>query len=594
MKVMKSNRTRKTVIIILLVFCLMSISVGYAIISSDLNISGTAVLDPISFGVELTNIETEEILEDAEVVNIGTIDKTTISNMDLKFAFPGSSVLFKVSLENKGDLDVRLANIDLIIPNCVSENETDANNVCSHIKVIVYDNNNEEITTLKKSSPTFYVNDGNGLISKTSDYIYVRVEYEEESINDLPSASVSIQDFGLFLTYVQDYVIKGIPTENKSYASYGTLKMLGIDQVNNTPIDYNMFNYGYDGSNIFIFNPASTETFPNRANSGIYEIEDDDGISYYYRGNVNTKNVVKFGHYTSDMYYWYDSNNISYNGTLEECNNSTKSSECLLIANSGDSMYWRIIRINGNGSIRLIYDGNGTDDNMGEASYNPLIDGTNYSTAEKYSGYTYDNSSSSIKDGTPSSIKSYLDSWYAKSGISDLDDFIAYGTFFQNTSEINYSESFSYIAQEKVYIFPTFSKYINYGGVEVIPNLKSSTINKTYGGLYSLKIGLTSTDEFILSGYSGIGGVVSNRTYMPLDSLSFDPLGILCDNEDSNCLVGYSSPIKLDNSNNSVGLEFLSNEDSFSVNGVINLSPYNLLLLSGDGSKDNPYIFNVG
>ena len=53
----------------------------------------------------------------------------------------------------------------------------------------------------------------------------------------------------------------------------------------------------------------------NPDNSGIYKAVDDDGATYYYRGDVNN-NWVKFGNYL-----------------------------------------WRVVRINGDGSIRLIYSG---------------------------------------------------------------------------------------------------------------------------------------------------------------------------------------------------------------------------------------------
>ncbi len=55
--------------------------------------------------------------------------------------------------------------------------------------------------------------------------------------------------------------------------------------------------------------------------NGVYEVEDDFGISYYFRGKVDN-NWVKFG---------TDSNQ--------------------------KDIYWRIIRINGDGTIRLIYAG---------------------------------------------------------------------------------------------------------------------------------------------------------------------------------------------------------------------------------------------
>ena len=65
---------------------------------------------------------------------------------------------------------------------------------------------------------------------------------------------------------------------------------------------------------------------------GIYQMSDDDGTSYYYRGSVEN-NYVEFA-----------------------------------------GLWWRIVRINGDGTIRLIYDGT-TSHTNGESStdryYNP-------------------------------------------------------------------------------------------------------------------------------------------------------------------------------------------------------------------------------
>ena len=66
------------------------------------------------------------------------------------------------------------------------------------------------------------------------------------------------------------------------------------------------------------------------ADEGMYKVEDDLGMSYYFRGAVEN-NYVKFAGY-----------------------------------------WWRIVRINGNGSIRLIYDGTSAHAN-GESSTDPYV-----------------------------------------------------------------------------------------------------------------------------------------------------------------------------------------------------------------------------
>ena len=124
----------------------------------------------------------------------------------------------------------------------------------------------------------------------------------------------------------------------------------------------------------------TTSTTPNFAttattNEGMYAADDDytatTGMkSYYFRGAVDN-NWVKFGKYTKDMYNCDDEGIISFTDTGNSC---TK------IVSNGDDIYWRIIRINGDGSIRMIYSGvtpptestkviKTTDTSLGNSSY---------------------------------------------------------------------------------------------------------------------------------------------------------------------------------------------------------------------------------
>ena len=67
-----------------------------------------------------------------------------------------------------------------------------------------------------------------------------------------------------------------------------------------------MFNYASNGG-YFDMSGGSQSTNPEYVTNGLYSTEDEDGTSYYYRGNV-TNNNVQFGEYQSDYYvYEYSS-----------------------------------------------------------------------------------------------------------------------------------------------------------------------------------------------------------------------------------------------------------------------------------------------
>ncbi|MBQ6687236.1 MAG: hypothetical protein IJN03_01785 [Bacilli bacterium] len=226
-----------------------------------------------------------------------------------------------------------------------------------------------------------------------------------------------------------------------------------------------------------IANSTIVETTPNfdtsahEANTNLYKAEDDLGTSYYFRGG-STNNYVKFG---------FNSNN--------------------------DSMYWRIIRINGDGTIRMIYDGtspiaNGVAHTASIAStaYNGDADDT------KYVGYTYDVNGVE----TDSTIKGVVDDWYEANLKENYEKYIADGIFC-NDREIQsydyYDYNFDLIDNPALAV----SVGINYGPtwrVEVkSPELKCTnksdrytTSEKKGNGLLNNPVGLLTADEIVFAG----------------------------------------------------------------------------------------------
>ena len=102
------------------------------------------------------------------------------------------------------------------------------------------------------------------------------------------------------------------------------------------------------------------------------------GTSYYYRGNV-TNNYVKFGKWADDapnvIYGYYSETSDWYReyDSMETCQKSPDfNKNCTIINGAGKDMYWRIIRINGDGTVRVIYDGTSAHTN-GEDSVDRQI-----------------------------------------------------------------------------------------------------------------------------------------------------------------------------------------------------------------------------
>ena len=235
---------------------------------------------------------------------------------------------------------------------------------------------------------------------------------------------------------------------------------------------------------------------------GMYKKADDLGTSYYYRGAVDN-NWVKFG-------------------------------------KEGDKdIYWRIIRINGDGSIRMIYTGTTEPKNESSVtgSNGVYMTGTgtqigtiaiqsSYNKAE-YVGYQYieglqhgygecnGTSASCTVNGKTvynSTIKQAIDKWYAGTTLKD-NDLIADQIFCNDrsasTSEVVYSKS-NYTTLTSWNTTGTRYFYGAYGRLTqttkspqlICPTASDKfTVNKSNGnGALTYPVGLITADEVAMAG----------------------------------------------------------------------------------------------
>ena len=210
---------------------------------------------------------------------------------------------------------------------------------------------------------------------------------------------------------------------------------------------------------------------------GIYVSEDDLGKSYYFRGAVEN-NYVKFAYF-----------------------------------------YWRIIRINGDGSIRMIYAGtsahpNGYDDS---SSWDTIIGVSEYNTNyndNTYVGYMYGTTGSSTysethKNTNSSTIKTYIDTWY-QNNLINYTDYLQ-DSIYCNDRSVTPVVSFVGMELSGNGTGTTLTAYSNltrnWINNPATPSLKCTntsdrfTVSTANGnGDLTYPIGLITTDEVILSG----------------------------------------------------------------------------------------------
>ena len=287
------------------------------------------------------------------------------------------------------------------------------------------------------------------------------------------------------------------------------------------------------------FSKTSCSSGCSEATVGLYEETTSKGTTYYFRGDV-TDNYLVFA-----------------------------------------DKYWRIIRINEDGSVRVIYNGEkSTVDSAGKETV--LANGYNDASTQytqiqesaynsswnrsEYVGFTYTEGlqrPSNTNTGTTSTIKGVLDNWY-NTNLQQYDSKITEIPGFCNDREVASGYEWSsqtnthYKAYERFYTThqPTFE----------CNNSKD---------LYQTKIGLITIDELMYAGGMD-GGNISYYLYTGNWYLTMSPC----------YFYGFASIFYINSAGWLAGDSYVS--DSYGVRPVINLDAN--VTLSGTGTISDPYI----
>ena len=341
-------------------------------------------------------------------------------------------------------------------------------------------------------------------------------------------------------------------------------------------------------------------TATTASDKGMYKAQDDLGTSYYFRGAVDN-NWVKYGKYTKDAYIVMDR---KYNYSLvDSCNGFNF---CTKLASKGDDMYWRIIRINGDNSIRMIYTGTTAPDSntkvvMTERTYiSDLLQYTvtsagaskfnQKSDSAEYVGYMY---TIGEQHGTSKSsdIKTYLDNWYAnytdlnKTG-TKITDQIYCNDRTASTSNVSYSTAnyttlTSWNSKGTLYFYGANGR-INKDNNPMLTCAVDSdrfTVNKINGkgnSALTYPIGLITIDEVEMAGNNFNESVKSHYLYTGAHYWTGTPAAF-----DGDFSFEYSAMDESGFSMSDAGIRFAAR-------GVVSLSSESKLL--GSGTYNDVYI----
>ncbi|MCI7241720.1 MAG: hypothetical protein MR550_04170, partial [Bacilli bacterium] len=287
------------------------------------------------------------------------------------------------------------------------------------------------------------------------------------------------------------------------------------------------------------FSKTSCSSGCEESTVGIYESQDDLGTTYYFRGDVEN-NYVYFANY-----------------------------------------YWRIIRINGDGGIRMIYDGTTPHDN-GESSTDRQIGTSAFNSSDSsnaFVGYKYGSTSATTyeethKNTTNSTIKQSIDAWY-KTNISDkgfssylVDSIYCNDRSLSSGTGIGTTETI-YKAGERLNTNKTPTFYCAQSNDKF-------TVNTSKGnGSLQYPVGLITLDELM---YAGATSKANSSLYLSTGTNYFTMTPATINSQLKAANFGFNS---------SKIIEYTTVSSSYGIRPVITLN--GSAKLEGTGTKTDPF-----
>ena len=241
------------------------------------------------------------------------------------------------------------------------------------------------------------------------------------------------------------------------YQITGATKTTGKTKWNN--VSYDSITYNLSATTL-----TETELETDKSDKGLYQGTDDYGTTYYYRGNVKN-NIVKFA-----------------------------------------GFYWQIVRINGDGSIRLIYDGTEKNATGGKQTIGNSQFNTNYNDPA-YVGYMYGNPDGTTFDEVHnntnnSTIKTAVDNWY-KTNIADkgYSSYVSNAVGFCGDRTLASGDG---VSTTQYSYFGAYQRFQKKSPQFTCPNkerdLYTTTDSSIGNKVLTYPVGLVTYDELVFSG----------------------------------------------------------------------------------------------
>ncbi len=384
---------------------------------------------------------------------------------------------------------------------------------------------------------------------------------------------------------------RSVVTKYNGIASFNITPLSGYKLEGSTVRCTGSATASITSTGIKVTNITSTQTctVSMKANPKLYEIILADNPTVRTRTDFSTPFVQTN---TNVIYQGSETVGSSTNNIYYFSGNATNNWVKFGKDESGNDIYWRIIRTNSNNSIRLLYSGtspNSTSGYIENSKFN-----TNTSGDPMYVGYKYGTSGSLISNRTNtnnSAIKTYIDNWYKNNLLTNYDKYISKTAVYCNDRSIGSGT------------YTTGSSYFYYGAYTRISTNKTPSLNcadtsdmftsnraNVGNKKLSYPIALMTADEIIFAGGSATSQLSSPYVWYYTNSNGESITGTI----KWWTMTPYFWSGRLPQNyyvNGSQNVGKLNSDypyESYGVRPVISLKMC-VLWASGDGSSDSPY-----
>ena len=302
----RNERTRNIILIVLAV-CLIGITVAYATLSQNLNISGVANVDKTSWNIHFTNVLTPKVEGQATggkaTLNSGS---TVLTISEGTLSAPGDKITYIFDVINEGDLPAEVETTLTQMESCKAENGSDVSIFCNKIGLdLVYADTKEKV---QKSDR---------LLSGEAKTLNLIITYDKDKLlTSLPTSPITLSNITSTINYTMLTKEKSetpITPEKKVICKRATiLHTDGIHTFGNlgtsgTLTSGDAFDCDVNGDGVY---DSGTERFyyvSDYYNTSTKSFESDISVLIYYN-NVNAGNP------DNSKLYAYDSSGENFHG----------------------------------------------------------------------------------------------------------------------------------------------------------------------------------------------------------------------------------------------------------------------------------------